>query len=135
MNLLDNKVNYTINYQRLIFNDNQDKKKIQQKKVKIFFKALKEILLEKEGGVYLDFFGYFCILQSPKRVYNRNSEMFEYPKIPHLFTELSYIKRIKRWSMSDAFTSDITDNIYNGTEYKQYYKLIKENYVKPEIDY
>src|SRR5690606_23898593 len=116
-------------------NGNKDKKKIEQKKVKIFFQALKEILLEKEGGVYLDFFGYFCILESPKRVYNRHSETFEYPRIPHLFTELSRVRRIKRWSMADTFFSDVKDNIYNGVEYKHYFKLIKENYVKPEIDY
>jgi len=135
MKLIDNTANYTTNYQRLIYNSNKDKKKTEQKKVKIFFKALKEILLEKEGGVYLDFFGYFCILQSPKRVYNRNKEMLEYPRIPHLFTELSRVRRIKRWSMSDAFKSDITDSVYNGVNYKEYFKLIKENYVKPEIDY
>lgn len=95
------------------------------RKVEAFFEAFSQLYIEKQGGVYLKDFGYFCHIKSPKRIYNKKGILYR-PEFPYLFTELNAKNsKIKNWSMEGSF-----HDRFNYKEPKtMHYSTIKQ-YIK-----
>jgi len=123
MNTQKHKESYEINYQRIIFNHTKDTQKRLQKKVAVIFDAIKELFLEKEGGVYVKELGYLAHIRSPKKVYNDISMVYETPRFPYLFTDLSDVPNLRKFTMEGMIDPKLNNKTKN---YKLYYSLIKE---------
>lgn len=109
-----------INYRHLIQKYTGERDKWTQKRVEAFFDAFTKLFKEKQGGVYLDDMGYFCHINSPKRVYD--GDILVKPRIPYLFTDLSIRSKINRWTMENKFNPEFTTN----KDYTLHYTLLKQ---------
>lgn len=117
---------------------------------KEFFTIVKKIwevtarhLVEKEGGVVLDRFGYLCHWMTPKKkVFKMPKKggykiMANYHTDRHwynttLFSNIFNYDYFKGWSLDRAFNNNIKKGRYkkllNGMKYKFYYTLVRSLY-------
>lgn len=95
------------NYRHVIEKHTGEKgKKHTQRRVEAFFDAFAKLYKEKQGGVYLEDFGYFCHIKSPKRIYSSQGILYR-PYFPYLFTELNSVgSSIKNWTMEKGFKDE-----------------------------
>lgn len=121
--MMDFKEQTHINYRHLIQKHTGEGEKRQtQRRVEAFFDAFTKLYKEKQGGVFLEDFGYFCHIKSPKRIYNYRGLLYR-PYFPYLFTELNTVKgAIKNWTMEGLFKKEFKPK----KPYTLHYTMIKK---------
>lgn len=110
---------------------------------KIIFKTIAKNLINKEGGVVLNNFGYLCHWKSPdkkifkipvkggyKLIANYHTNGYFYNT--SLFTNILGKNPFKGWSLDKSFHRDIKKGRYlklrSGIKYKFYYSLVRRLY-------
>lgn len=96
-------------------------------------KAIQELMIESEGGVYVKHLGYFAFFMSPykkrKDKYRNYKTTNKYPYYPVFFTDTGKIG--KQWTMDRAFWRETIKNpsiqeIRKGRRYLLNYTAIKQ---------
>lgn len=114
-----------------------------KKSIEGLFTVIKDMMVESEGGVYLDGLGYLCMIAYPKEYKSsgKKTSLFQRVKkyqyyFPYLITDFE----LKDWTMSDSF-EDKLERKANAQEikYKLHFDLvdtmrIAQDYTKKSVD-
>lgn len=110
--------------------------------VKTIWEVVAKNLIERNGGVVLDGFGYLCNWMTPdkkifktprgkgKLMINYHTESYWYNT--NLFTNIFKTNHLKSWTIDRAVNTNIKKGIYkqllNGKKYKFYLNIVKNLY-------
>lgn len=118
-------------------------------KQKLFFlmreslKVIKERLLENEAGVFIDNFGYFCMMRHPERKirkFNINGNVFKGKYVNTMgcmyspvFLPIRKDSLMNQWTMDKAFNRKLIQSLKyrirkKGVRYKMYLTLMNNIY-------
>lgn len=97
--------------------------------------SLRKLILEKEGGVFIEGLGYFAVFRTHKKTRKKNSYsntlqslLPQYRWYPVFFGDIGS-PTFRHWTMSKAFVPElnrlIKERISKGKKYKLYYSLLK----------
>lgn len=99
-------------------------------KVNTILKAIENLMIESEGGLYLEKLGYFCIIKTKDKIFNDKTCAFEHKYIPYVFTEF-FTGKMRYYTYSDFkkyFVRKIPEK-----DYKTCFKDIKNYYLKNDL--
>ncbi len=94
-----------------------------KKAIEGLFIVIKDMMVESEGGVYLDGFGYLCNIAYPKeyKATGKKTSLFQrFKRYQYYFPYLVPDVELKDWTMSDSF-EDKLERKLNAQDIK--YKL------------
>ncbi len=100
-----------------------------KKAIEGLFTVVKDMMVESEGGVYIDGFGYLCMVAYPNewKTASRKGSLFQrLKKYQYYFPYLIPDVELKEWTMSDAF-EDKLERKANAQDikYKLHFDLVE----------
>ena len=101
------------------------------------FSEIGDMMIEADGGVYLEGFGYFGVIMSPKKTRKRLNilsafkDKYEYIKKKHRYSPYFFgdigVRNFREWSMSSSFTLLFLKKIRNsGIKYYLCYTALQQ---------
>lgn len=115
-----------------------------KKAVEGLFTVIKDMMVESQGGVYLEGFGYLCMIAYPKEYKETNTKgksLFQKLKkyqyyFPYFYPDVE----LKGWTMSDAFEDKLERKMNaQDIKYKLHFDLVDtmrvaHDYTKKSVD-
>lgn len=103
---------------------------------RVLFTGIQQLILEKEAGLYLRDFGYFCIVMNPHKITRRGLKRQYRHYFPHFFCD--FIPHMQNFTMDRTFSrkgikEPLLTRAYNGQKYRFTYEAVVNIYNQQKI--